>query len=146
MPILNFDEGDRLAAAIIPDGYYKTVITEIKPEASKSQKSINFWTTFKIIDGKYAGKERRVCFNSETSSPSILGDMQFIPHNRFLEVQAAILGVSLTEVPLNVDTDALIEKPIDAKWTKNVGPTGILNTVDAFLPVGKGATAGAVPF
>lgn len=146
MPILDFNEGDRLAAAIVPDGFYKTTILKVDPQPSKSGKSINFWVDFQIQDGKYNGKEKRVCFNSETSSPSVLGDLQFVPHNKFLEVQAAILGCALTEVPLRVNTDELLGKPVDAKWSKGVFNGIVMNTIDSFLPAGKGAVAGATPF
>lgn len=145
MPILEFNEGDRLAAAIVPDGFYKTVITKIDPQPSKSGKSINFWVDITIQDGQYQGKEKRLCFNTETSSPSVLGDMQFIPHNKFLEVQAAVLNMPYDQVPLRVNTDDLIDKPFDAKWTKGVFNGIVMNTVDSFLPAGKGAAAKA-PF
>ncbi len=148
MPILSFNEGDRLAAAIVPDGFYKTIIISIKAEPSKSGKSLNFWTELQIVEGKLTGKEKKILFNSETGNASILGDLQVLPHNKFLEVSAAILGVKLDEVPLQVDTDQLTNKPFDAKWSKNVSPAGgIMNTIDAFLPTGKGATAaGNAPF
>lgn len=148
MPVIKFSEADRLAALPVEDGWYQMVIEKVgDAAASKSGKSLNFFTDFRITgDGPATGKVLTVCFNTETSQPSVLGSMQFFPHSKLLEVQAAIYNKNIREVSLNVDTDDLLEKPFDCQIVRTIENGVPMNVIRGFLPLGKGKEANVVPF
>lgn len=148
MAVIQFTESDKLAGKLMEKGGQTVQITEIQgPTASKSQKSVNFFTTLKVVKGPFMNKEIQVCFNTETKNVSLLGSMQFFPHRDLLKIKAAIEGVKFDEVGLNLDTDALLNKPFDVIFGVEPNADGgeLVNTVTGFFPEGK-ASGSSTPF
>lgn len=145
MPIIQFSEADKLAGATMDKGGYPAIIAEIAaPQASKSGKSVTYWATFRIAAGKYEGKELRVGFNTETNSSSILGTAQFMPAGNLLMVAAAVQKINFEDVPLNVDTDSLVNQPLDLMISPETSEGNLVNRIDVFLP--SGSSSAASPF
>lgn len=142
MPIIQFTESDRLAGATMEKGGYPAIVAEIAPpSASKSGKSVTYWTTFRIAAGKYQGKELRVGFNTETSNSSILGSVQFMPAGNLMQVAAAVQKKKFEEIDLNVDTDSLVNQPLDLMISPETSEGNLVNRIDAFLPSGASQAA-----
>ena len=143
MPVISFTDADKLAGKVISEkGNYPVQITEIDgPTASKSGKSVSFFVTIAVTAGKYMNKELRIALNTESTNSSILGSMQWFPHNTFLKIAAAIKKIKFDDVLLDLDTDELLNKPFEV--TIDVMPnaeTGeLMNVITAFLPAGAGA-------
>lgn len=141
MPVIQFTEGDRLAGKVMEKGGYSAEVAEIDgPKASASQKSVTFFTTFRITEGKYLGKELTVAFNTGTNSSSMLGNMHYAPHRDLMKVAAAVQGVSLDSVPLDLDTDTLKNKGLDLIVDALTSDGNIVNMIINFLPKGAAAT------
>ena len=141
MSIIEFNEGDRLQSQIADIGWYSARITEMEIKASKQQTSINYWTTFTIDGPKFRGKEIKICYNSASNGSSILGSMHMVPHSDILKVFAAVQNVPLKDVNLQVDTDTLMDKPIDIKLDTAMGDGRPMNILVDYLPAGKGTGA-----
>lgn len=144
MAVIQFTDADKLAGKVMERGGGTVVLTSIEQKASSSQKSVNFWATFKIINGPFMNKELTCCFNTETNNASLLGTMKFFPHTYLMKVKAAIEKVKFEDVSLDLDTDTLINKPLDVTWDVNTVDGDLINTITAFLPAG--AANGKVPF
>lgn len=150
MPIIRFTEADRLSSTLVPTGWYTATITEIDgPKASKSEKSVNFFTKFQLTANgsskSYAGKELQIVFNTKSSAPSLLGTQQYMPHSHYFAVASAIFNKSREELPLDLDTDTLVGKPLDIKIEKGIHEGVPMNWILAFVPAGTGKDA-SVPF
>jgi hypothetical protein len=142
VPIIQFSEADKLAGATMDKGGYPAILSELAPPAaSKSGKSVTYWATFRITAGKYEGKELRVGFNTETNASSILGTVQFMPAGNLLMVAAAVQKIKFEDVPLNVDTDSLVNQPLDLMISPEASEGNLVNRIDAFLPSGASSTA-----
>jgi len=156
VPIITFTAADIMAAKTLEAGYYPMSIIEIDgPKASSSGKSINFFFRFRITSGKYEGKELRVAFTNGTDKSSVLGDLIWMPTSMMTTLYAAITGKSIDAVleqinqtggRLSLDTDEWVNKPFDGRVDLQTGDTGLFNTISAFIPSGKGAAAGSIPF
>lgn len=145
MPVISFTDGDFLAGKLLDKGNYPVQITEIDgPTASKSGKSVSFFVTIAVTAGKFMNKELRIALNTETENSSILGSMQWYPHNIFLKITAAIKKISLDELQKqgkDLDTDGLLNQPfeISADCVPNAETGELMNVITAFLPAGAGA-------
>jgi hypothetical protein len=139
MPIIQFTAADALQTAMVDAGIYPMQITEIDgPKTSKSEKSINFFTTFRIVDGSFAGKEFTICFNSAVNQASVLGTMQFVPLSTFLQIEAAVKKqkIQVAARP-DFDTDALLNQTIDVQVAVDTVDGKLVNTLVGFLPAGS---------
>jgi hypothetical protein len=143
MAILKFSDKDKLASATMPAGYYSAEVVSIgEPKKSDSGKSFNILGVFKIIESdKFTGKELKVTFNTNMSSPSVLGSFYLMPHTYLLHVAAATHDVSLDEVPDDLDTDSMLGIPLDIRVEKVISEGVPVNTISGFLPHGKGVAA-----
>lgn len=141
MGVLKFTVGDKLAAVVIDKGWYPCIVKEIgSGAASKSGKSITYNVTFQLAEGPRKGKEHEVAFNTETSSISLLGNRQFFPDNQFLVLQAAVKGIKLDDVDLQMDTDDLLNKPLDIQFDVAMADGTPVNIATGFAPAGKGTS------
>ena len=138
MAVIQFSAADAMATRTIPAGVYPSEVSSIEgPKKSSSQKSLNIFMDIQIMDGPYKGKTRTIVFNSEMSSPSLLGEMQMFPNSYMLLLLAAVEGKSDIEVKdVALDTHTLLHKPFDASWGNNTVDGRLINTVDAFHPAG----------
>ncbi len=144
MAVIQFTEADKLAGKVMEKGGGTVIITEIEQKASTSQKSVNFWATFKLINGPFMNKELNCCFNTETNNASLLGTMKFFPHTYLMKIKAAIDKVKFEDAPLQLDTDELLNKPLDITWDVNTVEGDLINSITAFLPAGT--AIGKLPF
>jgi hypothetical protein len=137
MPIISFTAADALSGVLLEAGKYPAEIIGIDgPRRSNSQKSVSFFTTFRITTGQFSGKELRVAYNTETSSSGLLGDLQFSPASDFLKIEAAIkqARVEVKERP-NFDTDELLHKPLTLIVGVAPKPDGGLGQfINGYLP------------
>ena len=142
MSIINFTPADALQTLMVEPGIYTCEIVEIDgPKPSASKKSIHYFVTFRITEGKYKGKEKTVAFNTETLSTSVLGSMQFTPHSSLLLIDAAINNKKVEAIDYALDTDDLMEKPLDVQWGVVTVEGILINTLINFYTAGYGATA-----
>lgn len=142
MPVIQFDDSDKLAGKVAEKGAYTMELTEIRAEASKSAKSVNYWTTFRITKGPLLNKEFGCSFNTSTKNQSLLGTMQFFPAHDLMKVAAAIQNVKFDDVSLNIDTDTLLNKPLDVNVDIAIVEGAMVNILVSFAPTGiltKGA-------
>lgn len=136
MAVIQFTDADKLAGKVMEKGGGTAIITEIEQKASASQKSVNFWATFKLIDGPYMNKELKCCFNTETNNASLLGTMKFFPHTYLMKIKVAIDKTKFEDTPLQLDTDELLNKPLDITWDVNTVEGDLINSITSFLPAG----------
>ena|SRR2546430_5485809 len=142
--IIHFTDSEMMQGKLIEAGQYLAVIFELDgPKASSTGKSENIWAKFRIIDGKYKGKELAVTFNSERTSSDLYQGIFWAPRVILTtQIAKAILG----STPQDLDLDGLIDKPltISVKMTPKPDNTGIVNVIDDYLPYGqKSSAAGA---
>ena len=144
MPIIQFDEGDKLKATVADEGFYPAVLKTCDMKASGSGKSVNFWCEFELAgDSKFKSKEIKVCFNTEVNSSSMLNGTQFRPYSDLLLLKAAIDNIPLEQVPLNFNTDDLLVKTFDLKVEIDTTDGVMNNRTGIFLPAGKATSASA---
>jgi hypothetical protein len=142
MPIIHFTAGDALQTKVIEKGIYPSEVIQIAgPNKSASGKSYSFFVDIQITDGPYKGKTRTVVFNSETNSPSILGEMQFYPQSYMLQLHSAVTGRTVKAENFQLDTDELLHGPFDAAWDVATNEGHIFNVINNFYPKDYGATA-----
>lgn len=142
MSIIRFTPADALQTRVIEAGVYPCQVTKIEgPKASKSGKSNSYFVDFQVTEGKYKGKEKTIVFNTETSSPSLLGDMKFFPVGYLLQVDAAANGRDIEAVDYELDTDNLLFHPLDVQWIVVTVEGALANDIVGFLPPGAGANA-----
>ena len=140
MAIITFTDADAMQTTVVEPGIYPSQVTKIEgPKASKSGKSNHYFVDIQISDGKFKGKEVTVSFNTETNSPSILGDMKFFPVSYLLQLDIAInVGERKGR---QLDTENLLFKSFDSQWTVQTVEGRLVNDIVAFHPAGYGATA-----
>jgi hypothetical protein len=144
MAIINFTAADALQTKVVEAGIYPSMISKLEgPTKSSSGKSYNYFVDIMISSGPYKGKTHTVVFNSESNSPSLLGEMQFYPTAYFLQVEAAILGKDVVPEDHKLDTDNLLDKPFDASWGVATVEGHLINIINGFHPAGYGAGAPA---
>lgn len=143
MAMIQFTDADVMMTTTVENGIYPTEVAEIETGASKSGKSTNHFVTFRIVEGKYAGKELKVLFNSESNGISQLGDLQCYPSAYLLQVAAAANKTPVGAVNKLLDTDDLKHKPFDAQWGVITVDGALKNVILGFYPSGyaKGAPA-----
>ena len=147
--IIKLTESDRLIGTLVETNYYPMVVTKFNdPKPSKSGKSLTTFVDLQIADGKFKGKELTVAFNTETTSPSVLGSMHWMPIGFLYNLAAAVLNIPIGQVPTDIDTDLLVAKVFDGRIEKTISDGTPINVVTAFLPAGMGITLSnaAVPF
>ena len=143
MPIIKLTAADAMQTKTIPAAIYKCEVSKIEgPKKSSSGKSFTYFVDVRITDGEYANKTRTICFNTESNSPSLLGEMQFFPVAYFHQLNAAIEGKLEVEVAdLDLDTDSLLHAPFDAQWNTEIADGRPINTIGTFYPAGYGENA-----
>ncbi len=150
MAILNFNKADRMAAMIMPAGFYSFEVIEIgEPKKSGSGKSMNMHSVFHVIDDEdFAGKEQKVTFNTKMDKPGVMGSMVLVPHTWLMQLAAATANCDINEVPDALDTESLKGLKFDAKVEKVIVDGVVLNTISGFFPlgVGKHKAAESSPF
>lgn len=149
MPVLKFTQSDKLKSALLPDGWYSAEVSKIEgPKKSSGGKSYNMFVTITVSEGDYKDKELLLVFNNKMNNPSVAGTMQLWPQEYMLQLVAAVHGIPFDEIiPDNVNTDDLIGVPFDVKVIKGVYDGIPCNTIQSFLPHGKGAEeSNNVPF
>lgn len=145
MAVIRFTESDKLAGKIIEKGYYPAVLTKLEgPQASASKKSINYFGTFRIIKGSFMNKEFDIAFSSGSNSSSILGTMQWTTHRDLMKVEAAALNVKYDDVPLDLDTDTIIDKPLTISVDTATSEGNLMNFITGWYPAGYDETTTAV--
>ena|SRR5438552_1782613 len=144
MAVIKFTSADAMQTTVVQPGIYPCEISEMEgPKASKSGGSNHYWTTFRVTDGKYKSKEITVSFNTETRSPSLLGDMKFFPISSLLEVDSAISGRVITPEDYQLDTDNLKGQALDVQWAVQTVEGRLVNDIVAFYHKGYAAAAPA---
>ena len=144
MPVIHFTESDKMAAKILAKGIYTANLSSISnPSPSKSGASITYESEFLIASGPYTNKTLEVFFNSGTNQNSMLGTRQYAPSRELLKVAAAVLGVPLEQIPVDLDTDTLIGRTLDISVDVVTSEGNLLNIINGYYPVGK---ASAAPF
>jgi hypothetical protein len=143
MAIISFTASDALQTTVVPAANYPTEISAIDgPKKSSSGKSVNYFVDVTITEGTYKGKTRTIVFNSETNSPSLLGEMQFYPQAYFLIVNAAITGKKVEPADFQLDTDTLLHKPFVGQWGVGTVEGRLINVINGFQDT---ASASASP-
>lgn len=140
MPVIHFTPADALQTKVVEPKIYTCEITKFEgPKKSSSGKSYHYFVDIAIVeDGPYKGKTRTIVFNSETSSPSLLGEMQFYPNSYMLELDAAIQGKDVEAVDQDLDTDNLLHAPFDAGWGTATVEGRLINVINSFHHAGYG--------
>lgn len=140
MAVLKFDRKAKLAATVMPGGYYSLQIVEIgEPTKSGSGKSFNMHSKFTVIDDeKYEGKELKIAFNTNMDQPSVMGSMYLMPHTFLPHLAAACMNISVDDVPEEFDTAQLKGMKFDGKVEKIISEGIVMNTISGFLPYGIG--------
>jgi hypothetical protein len=142
LPVIHFTESDKLAGKVLEKGTYRAILTELKePQQSSSKKSFTYVATFKLTEGIAVGKKLEVCFNTETSSSSVLGNRQYAPTRDMLKLAAAVKGVKFDDVPLDFDSDEILNKPLDLLVDTATSEGNIVNFISGYAPEGKGTPA-----
>lgn len=139
MAIINFDAGDVLKKKVIDSGWYKARLIIMNVKKAKESESINYWSTYRIEDGDFNGKEIEVCYNTATKGRSILGSAQFSSTSDILEIDCAINDIPIPAAGKQTDTDDLIGKQLDIMVTKESGDGAIFNGISAYMPYGRSA-------
>lgn len=133
MPVLSFTQADVLATKIIESGKYPAIVCKIEQKASKEKTSTHFFVDFRIIDGPYKGKELSIVANTKTKDPSYLtGFGYMVPTAVFMQIDAAIKRKPVAEG--NVDTDELLNQPLDIMVTADAFDGVLVNLVKSFKP------------
>jgi len=144
MAVIRFTPADALQTTVVENGVYPSIVSKIEgPKASTSGKSNNYWLDIQITDGKYKGKEKTVCFNTEMRSASLMGDMPIFPDSQFLVLDSAISGRVIEAVDYQIDTDTLVNKPFDCQWTVETVEGRLVNNIVNFFKAGYGSTVPA---
>jgi hypothetical protein len=142
MAVIQFTPADALQTTIVQPGIYPSEVSKIEgPKASKSGKSNHYFVDIRITDGQYKDKEITVSFNTETNSPSLLGDMKFFPVSVLLLLDSAINNRKVVPEAYQLDTDTLAMRPFDSQWAVQTVDGRLVNDIVAFYPAGYGATA-----
>ena len=146
MPVIRFTDADRLASTVMEKGSARAILAALDAQPAKSQNSINYWATFKIVDGPYMGKELKCCFNTKTEIASLLGTMKFFPASDLMKIRAAVDGIPFNKVDWTVElvTEDLLNKPLDLIYDTATVDGDLINVITNFVPPGK-ATA-TIPF
>lgn len=144
MPIIHFTAADALQTKVIEKGIYPSEVTKIVgPQKSSSGKSYTYFVDIAITDGEFKGKTRTLAFNTETSSPSTLGEMQYYPDCYLLQLNSAITGLEVVAEDFQLNTDDLLHQPFDAQWDQATNEGHLFNIVINFYPSGYAASAPA---
>lgn len=144
MPVIHFTPADALQTKVVEANIYPSEVSSIDgPKKSGSGKSNNYFVDISITEGPYKGKTRTIVFNTETKSPSLLGEAQFYPDCYFLELDAAINGTKVEAIDKDLDTDTLLHKPLDVAWGVATVEGRLINIIVSFHPKGYGAAAPA---
>lgn len=140
MAVIQFTQADVLRGKLLEAGNYPAEITVIDgPKTSASKKSVTFYTTFRITEGPFEGKELGVAYNTGTSNSSILGDKQFSPHTDLLKVEAAIKNQTISPGSRpDFDTDELLHKSLVLIVAVSPNETGgLCQFISGYLPAGE---------
>lgn len=142
MPVIHFTESDKLAGKVLEKGTYRAILVALKePVQSSSKKSFTYVAEFKLTEGVAVGKKLEVCFNTETSSSSVLGNRQYAPTRDMLKLAAAVKDVKFDDIPLDFDSDEILNKPLDLLVDTATSEGNIVNFIAGYAPEGKGTPA-----
>ena len=145
MPIIHFTPADALQTKVVQPAIYKCEVSDFQgPKKSSSGKSLHYFADIMITDGEWKGKTRTIVFNTETSSPSLLGEMQFYPVSYLLQLQAAVEGKDdVDAIEQDLDTDSLLHSPFDCAWGTATVEGRLINVINSFHPAGYGESVPA---
>lgn len=144
MPVIQMTVSDALQTMKVEAGVYKAELTKVDVKPSNSGKGNNFFLTFTITaEGQYKGKELNPCISTNMKEGSVLGSMQFLPKGTFNLIEAAVNDKPIDGTDHLIDTDSLVNRPMDLNIGVITVDGNLVNTVMGFSPVGKGQ---GVPF
>lgn len=144
MAIVKFTQGDILKSKNFEPIFYTFRIakTPAAGRASQSQKSLNFDFDFLVTSpGPFHGKEHRIIFNTNMDAGSVLGNVQYEPFTRLMDIEAAVTGKPKRDMPGEFDTDTLTGKEFDGKIAIDVVDGNPVPKITVFVPKGKGGEA-----
>lgn len=143
MSIVKFTQSDILASKNFEPTFY-TFRVKAAPaaRASTSQKSLNFDLELVVTTpGPFLGKEHNIIFNTGMNQGSILGNRQYEPVTRLMDVEAAITGKPKRSDPGELDTETFVGKEFDGKIAIDVVDGNPVPKITVFVPKGKGGEA-----
>lgn len=143
MPVIQFDDNDFLAAQTSEAGWQSATLTKMESRASTSGKGINTFVDFTLSDGKLKGKIVSIALSSanRAGSASNLGGTMWYSKDIFIQIAAAIMKIKPQDVSKTLDTDTLLNQPLDIKLGIDVSEGTPKNTVIGFAPLGAGTAA-----
>jgi hypothetical protein len=129
MPIIKMTQGDILRSKTVEAGWYGMQITKVHPpKMSKGGDSMNFPIEFTFLDGPAPGKTIDHYYNNKA-----MGMM--------VPVIQCAMGKTVEVGPdgtFEFDTDALLNKKVDAKIVVDTYEGSLINKIQEFLPFGQG--------
>jgi hypothetical protein len=150
MPVIQFDDNDYLAAQSAEAGWHPSILTKIESRPSTSGKGTNTFLEFTLSGGKLKGKVLPMAVSSanRAGSASLLGGTMWYSKDIFVQIAAAITKCKPADVPKTLDTDTLLQQPLDIKLGVDTAEGNIKNPVIGFAPSGMGAlmSSEAAPF
>jgi hypothetical protein len=142
MALLKVLKKDKIAAALAPEGWYGTTISESTTGQSKSGKSTSTYVHFLVNSGEFEQKEFTVAFNDGMNSPSVLNGMQYLPFGRIMDLYRAIFGKDPDEDSEGnslMDSDEFTGRQVDLKVHQESVEGVPTNGVLLFAPFGVGS-------
>lgn len=138
MPLINWTAGDVLQGKVADAGVYPIELASYDgPKASKSEKGINLFLTFRVTDGKWINKEFTLCCSSSVRNASVLGGLQFVPMATIAFLVAAVEGKTAPEVSDgSVDIDNYLHRALAATVAVEISDGKPVNTITLFHPAG----------
>jgi hypothetical protein len=144
MAIIQFNKADILKSKNFEPTFYTFRVAKAPSagRASSSQKTLNFDFDFVVTTpGPFHGKEHRVVFNTGMEQGSVLGNLQYEPFTRLMDLEAAVTGKPKRTDPGELDTDVFVGKEFDGKIAIDVVDGNPVPKITVFVPKGKGGEA-----
>lgn len=143
MSIVKFTQSDILASKNFEPTFYTFRVKAAPPaRSSTSQKTLNFDLELVVsTPGPYHGKEHKIVFNTGMNQGSVLGNLQYEPVTRLMDVEAAITGKPKRSEPGDLDTETFVGKEFDGKIAIDVVDGNPVPKITVFVPKGKGGEA-----
>lgn len=141
MAIVKFTPGDILKSKNFEPIFYTFRVAKqpVAGRASASQKSLNFDFDFVVTTpGPFHGKEHRIIFNTAMDMGSVLGNVQYEPFTRLMDLEAACTGKPKRDNPGELDTEIFAGKEFDGKIAIDVVDGNPVPKITVFVPKGKG--------
>lgn len=134
MPVIRVTQKDLSASAVLEMQWVTATISKVELSRAASGKSNNYNITYILSENCPAPEKEIMKVYNDTRG---LGDLY--------PVFAAVRGISLSEIKLGeeLDTDELINASLDVHVIVEVYQNVPRNSVDGYLPTGKGNNATA---